>query len=113
LTIHRPSPRLDVVPSLKPFPQPSDRDELGVAVLTALAGMTPTVATADLAARLGWPIKQAAATLKSLEWSGLVESWPDPDCAGSVRVMLSAMALRRIGVTLAPSGDHWQLDRSA
>jgi DNA-binding MarR family transcriptional regulator len=96
-----------------PSSQPSDRDELAVVVLAMLAQMTLTVATADLAARLGWPAKQAAATLKSLEWSGLIERWPDPDHAGSVRVMLSAMAIRRIGVTLAPSGDHWQLDRSA
>jgi hypothetical protein len=87
------------------------------AVLDALAEMpTATPTAAELAETLsaaGMPCLRAelAATLRAMEREGLVESWPDPGHPAEVRVMLSTIAIRRLGVTLSPRGDRWQWPR--
>jgi hypothetical protein len=50
---------------------------------------------------------ELAAILRGMERHELVESWPDPIRAGVARVMLSAVAARRLGLALAPKGDRW------
>jgi DNA-binding IclR family transcriptional regulator len=93
-----------------PAPRPRSV-ELAIEVLSTLARMAPTVALSELAASLGWTVEALRPIVRSLAGSGMVESWPDPDKAGSTRVMLSTRALRRIGLTLAPKGDRWNPDR--
>jgi len=96
-----------------PSPQSSDseRIHLAVEVLIALVAMTPTVSAAELLTKLGWPSAKLAPVLASLERSGLIERWPDPDHAGSTRLMLTVKSLQRIGLSIAESGDRWNPDQ--
>jgi DNA-binding IclR family transcriptional regulator len=90
-------------------------DHLSAAVdlLRAMTALPPTVELDALAARLGWPRDEQAATLAALERAGVVESWPDPRRLGSTRVMLSARSISAIGLKLSASGDCWRLARHA
>jgi DNA-binding IclR family transcriptional regulator len=95
-----------------PSPRPTDRVRLAVELLTALSRMKPTVSASELADALGWPPGRQAALVRALTRAELVESWPDPGRLGSTRVMLSAGSLRLLGISLAPRGDRWELDRA-
>jgi hypothetical protein len=107
-----PAPRRK--PGRPPGPNPKrrrDRLAQAVDVLAALARLPPTPAVAELAAAVGWPAAKLAGVLDALGRSGLIERWPDTDDPGRVRVMLSARALARLGLVLAPRGDRWNPDR--
>ena len=71
-------------------------------------GSPPTPEVAELAAELGWTGLELAPTLDAMERSGLIERWSE---AASIRVLLSAVALARLGLRLAPKGDRWNPDR--
>jgi hypothetical protein len=107
-----PAPRRK--PGRPPGPNPRrcrDRLAQAVDVLAALARLPPTPAVADLVAAVGWPDATLDEVLNAMGRAGLVERWPDPDVSGRVRVMLSARALARLGLVLAPRGDRWNPDR--
>jgi hypothetical protein len=92
-----PNPRLD-----------SDRFALAVDVLTALACLPTTIAVVELVANLGWSEQPLRPVLVALERSDLVETWNDPDHFGSERVMLSTIALARLGLRVGSGGDRWK-----
>lgn len=82
-------------------------------ILDALAALGTTPAVAEIGAALASldsPRERPGlvAILRGMERVGLVETWPDPARTGEVRVMLLAVALRRLGLALAPRGDRWQ-----
>lgn len=74
--------------------------------MAALPTATPT--PGDLADAMGRPAGELAPTLDWLADAELVERWPDPLRPGVSRLMLSAVAAARLGLTLAPAGDRWR-----
>jgi hypothetical protein len=89
-------------------PPPIARDVLEA--LAALPSTTPTVAT--LAAALGRTPAELVPVLNAMEQCAQVETWPDAERAGTVRVMLSARTAQRLGLELSPAGDRWRTTRS-
>jgi hypothetical protein len=108
-----PSPTPDQPPASPPRkrgrprgPNPRDR-RVGLAfnVMVAMAALPPTPEVADLAAELGWAVDELARVLDAMERCGLIERWRE---GATARVMLSAVALGRLGLRLAPRGDRWR-----
>lgn len=88
-------------------PAPSRR--LAAEVLRTMAALpTATPTPDDLADAMGRPAGELTPTLDWLADAELVERWPDPRRLGVVRLMLSAVAAARLGLTLAPTGDRWR-----
>jgi hypothetical protein len=79
-----------------------------VEVLTALATMPTVAPTArELADGVGLTPLAPAPILDKLERTGLLERWTDWARPGTARVMLSARAAARLGLTLVRKGDRW------
>ncbi len=88
-------------------PKPAAPVYLAADVLAMMATLPTTPTLARLASALGWPSRNLVNVLASLERVGIVETWPDPDRSGNVRVMLSARTIARLGLVLSPRADRW------
>jgi hypothetical protein len=83
-------------------------------ILSALAGMPTAMPTVlELAGRLRLApgpaeVKRLTRALRRMERAGILESWPDPDTPHVTRIMISAHAAGRLGLSLAACGRRWE-----
>ena len=83
--------------------------------LAALPTATPSVEELADAIRIrpGTPERtELADAIRDMERGGAVETWPDPERPGRLRVMLSASTASRLGLALSRRGDRWEMGSS-